>query len=75
MTGHSRAPVPPGAAAGACNTGWDGIQTVGSSHGTTIVGNDIARTRTGIYVEHETTRSLIAGNIRDTNRRMRRQGC
>jgi Periplasmic copper-binding protein (NosD)/Bacterial Ig domain len=44
------------------DTGWDGIQTVGSSRGTTIVANDIARTRTGIYIEHETTRSLIAGN-------------
>jgi hypothetical protein len=44
------------------DTGWDGVQTVGSSRGTTIVDNDIARTRTGIYIEHETTRSLIAGN-------------
>jgi nitrous oxidase accessory protein NosD len=44
------------------DTGWDGIQTVGSSRGTSIVDNDIARTRTGIYIEHETTRSLIAGN-------------
>jgi hypothetical protein len=44
------------------DTGWDGIQTVGSSRGVTIVGNDVARTMTGIYLEHETTRSLIAGN-------------
>jgi parallel beta-helix repeat protein len=44
------------------DTGWDGIQTVGSSRATSIVDNDVARTRTGIYVEHETTRSLIAGN-------------
>ena len=44
------------------DTGWDGIQTVGSSRGTALVDNDIARTRTGIYIEHETTRSLIAGN-------------
>ena len=44
------------------DTGWDGIQTVGSSRRTTIVGNDIARTRVGIYLEHETNDSLIARN-------------
>jgi parallel beta-helix repeat protein len=44
------------------NTGWDGIQTVGSSRGTSIVENDIASTRTGIYLEHETNQSVIAGN-------------
>jgi hypothetical protein len=44
------------------DTGWDGIQTVGSSTRTTIVGNDIARTRVGIYLEHETNDSLIARN-------------
>ncbi len=45
------------------DTGWDGIQTVGSSTRTTIVGNDIARTRVGIYLEHETTDSLVARNV------------
>jgi parallel beta-helix repeat protein len=45
------------------DTGWDGIQTVGSSRGVTVVGNDVARTMTGIYLEHETTRSLFAGNV------------
>ena len=44
------------------DTGWDGIQTVGSSTRTTVVGNDIARTRVGIYLEHETNDSLIARN-------------
>jgi parallel beta-helix repeat protein len=28
-----------------------------------LVGNDIARTRTGIYLEHETTHSVIARNV------------
>lgn len=45
------------------DTGWDGIQTVGSSRGVTVVDNDIARTRTGIYLEHETTGSLFAHNV------------
>lgn len=45
------------------DTGWDGIQTVGSSRGVTVVGNDIARTPTGIYLEHETTDSLFASNV------------
>jgi parallel beta-helix repeat protein len=44
------------------DTGWDGIQTVGSSREVTIVGNHVARTRVGIYLEHETIDSLIAGN-------------
>jgi len=44
------------------DTGWDGIETVGSSRGTSIVANDIARTGVGIYLEHETIRSLIARN-------------
>ena len=43
-------------------TGWDGIQTVGSSRDVTIVGNDVAHTGTGIYLEHETNGSLIARN-------------
>lgn len=42
--------------------GWDGIQTVGSSRDVTVVGNDVARTITGIYLEHETNGSLIADN-------------
>ena len=42
---------------------WDGIETVGSSTRTTIVGNRIHDTRTGIYVEHSTHRSLIARNV------------
>ena len=43
--------------------GWDGIQTVGSSRGVTVVGNDVARTGVGIYLEHETGDSLIARNV------------
>lgn len=43
--------------------GWDGIQTVGSSRLVTVVDNDIARTRTGIYLEHETIDSLFARNV------------
>lgn len=42
---------------------WDGIETVGSSTRTTIVGNKIYDTRTGIYLEHATHRSLIARNL------------
>ena len=42
---------------------WDGIETVGSSTRTTIVGNKIYDTRTGIYIEHSTNRSLIARNL------------
>ena len=42
---------------------WDGIETVGSSTRTTIVGNRIYDTRTGIYLEHSTHRSLIARNL------------
>jgi parallel beta-helix repeat protein len=45
---------------------WDGIETVGSSRGVSIVKNKIAGTRTGIYVEHSTDFSMIANNsIRD----------
>lgn len=47
--------------------GWDGIETVGSSVGDYIVGNAISNTRTGIYLEHATHKSLIARNtIRKT---------
>jgi hypothetical protein len=42
---------------------WDGIETVGSSTRTTIARNEIYETRTGIYVEHSTHRSLIAHNL------------
>jgi hypothetical protein len=42
---------------------WDGIETVGSSTRTTIVDNEIHDTRTGIYLEHSTHRSLIARNL------------
>jgi hypothetical protein len=49
-------------------TGWDGIETVGSSTGDFIVGNAIADTKTGIYVEHSTNDSVIAANtIRRTD--------
>lgn len=43
-------------------TGTDGIQTVGSSRGTTIVANDVGRTPVGIYLEHSTDSSLVARN-------------
>jgi parallel beta-helix repeat protein len=42
---------------------WDGIETVGSSTRTTIVGNEIRSTRTGIYLEHSTNFSVIARNL------------
>lgn len=45
------------------DTGWTGIETVGSSTRTTIVGNDIRATRTGIYLEHSTNYSLILRNV------------
>jgi parallel beta-helix repeat protein len=44
-------------------TAWDGIETVGSSTRTSVIGNTIAKTRTGIYLEHSTNLSLIARNI------------
>jgi nitrous oxidase accessory protein NosD len=43
-------------------TGWDGIETVGSSLRVTIVANTITATQTGIYLEHSTNNSLISGN-------------
>lgn len=46
-------------------TGWDGIETVGTSDGVAIVGNRIARTRTGIYLEHSTNHSLVSRNAID----------
>jgi len=42
---------------------WDGIETVGSSTRTTIVGNEIRGTRTGIYLEHATNHSVITRNL------------
>jgi parallel beta-helix repeat protein len=42
---------------------WDGVETVGSSTRTTIVGNHIRETRTGIYLEHSTNHSLISRNV------------
>jgi parallel beta-helix repeat protein len=42
---------------------WDGIETVGSSTRTTIVENRVYDTRTGIYLEHSTHRSLVARNL------------
>ena len=45
------------------DTGWDGIQTVGSSRRVTVVDNHIERTPVGIYLEHETNESLFARNV------------
>jgi parallel beta-helix repeat protein len=42
---------------------WDGIETVGSSTRTTVVGNRIQSTRTGIYLEHSTRDSLFSKNV------------
>ena len=42
---------------------WDGIETVGSSTRTTVVGNRIQDTRTGIYLEHSTNDSLFSRNV------------
>ncbi len=42
---------------------WDGIETVGSSTRTTVVGNVIRDTRTGIYLEHSTNGSLFSKNV------------
>jgi parallel beta-helix repeat protein len=42
---------------------WDGVETVGSSTRTTVVGNTIRDTRTGIYLEHSTNNSLFARNL------------
>jgi hypothetical protein len=42
---------------------WDGIETVGSSTRTTVVGNLIQDTRTGIYLEHSTHDSLFSKNL------------
>jgi Periplasmic copper-binding protein (NosD)/Bacterial Ig domain len=42
---------------------WDGIETVGSSTRTTVVGNEVRSTRTGIYLEHSTHDSLFSRNL------------
>ena len=42
--------------------GIDGIQTVGSSTRVSVVGNDVAETPVGIYLEHETHDSLFMRN-------------
>lgn len=42
--------------------GWDGIETVGTSDGVVIARNHVSETRTGVYLEHQTTRSRIVGN-------------
>jgi hypothetical protein len=45
------------------NTGWDGIQTIGSSTRVSVLANRISGTRTGIYLEHATNHSVIARNV------------
>jgi Periplasmic copper-binding protein (NosD)/Bacterial Ig domain len=44
------------------DTGTDGVETVGSSIGDTIVGNHIWNTPVAIYIEHSTSHSLVLGN-------------
>ncbi len=44
------------------NTGTDGVETVGSSIGTTIVDNQIRDTPVAIYIEHSTSHSLVLRN-------------
>jgi hypothetical protein len=43
-------------------TGWDGIETVGSSLRVSIVANTVSATGTGIYLEHATNDSRVSGN-------------
>jgi hypothetical protein len=43
-------------------TGWDGIETVGSSLRVAVVGNTISETGTGIYLEHATNDSGFSNN-------------
>jgi hypothetical protein len=43
-------------------TGWDGIETVGTSQNVAIVANTINATGTGIYLEHSTNHSLVERN-------------
>lgn len=44
------------------HTGIDGVETVGSSTGDTIVANDVWNTHVAIYLEHSTNRTLVSGN-------------
>jgi len=44
-------------------TRWAGLQTIGSSTRTTIIGNDVRLTRTGIYIERSTNESLVSRNL------------
>jgi parallel beta-helix repeat protein len=44
-------------------TAWDGVETVGSSTSTTVVGNRISQTPTGVYLEHSTNGTLVARNL------------
>ena len=44
-------------------SGWDGIETVGSSYQVVIARNTISSTRVGIYLEHATNSSLISRNV------------
>lgn len=44
-------------------TGWDGIETVGSSSNVSIARNAISRTKVGIYLEHATNDSTISDNV------------
>ena len=43
-------------------TRWDGIETVGSSTRVSVVGNDVADTRVGVYVERSTIDSRVEHN-------------
>lgn len=43
-------------------TGWDGIETVGTSLRVTIIANTVRSTMAGIYLEHATNKSLISEN-------------
>jgi hypothetical protein len=44
------------------DTGTDGVETVGSSIGDTIVDNHIRNTPVAIYIEHSTSQSLVLRN-------------
>jgi Right handed beta helix region/Bacterial Ig domain len=44
------------------DTGTDGVETVGSSIGDTIVDNQIRSTPVAIYIEHSTSHSLVLRN-------------
>jgi len=44
-------------------TAWDGVETVGSSSSTTVIGNRISQTPTGVYLEHSTNGTLVGRNL------------